>query len=98
MTMIQWRKESKRELTIRVVLTFYLYRHDSWRVRNKFSSKLYLTKQLSPPPPLPEKIKRDIMISNYKNESLRMIDIKSFSKALKSTWVEEYLDYDNHGK
>ena len=27
-----------------------------------------------------------------------MIDIKSFSKALKSTLVKEYLDNDNHGK
>ena len=27
-----------------------------------------------------------------------MIDIKSFNKALKSTWVKKYLDNDNHGK
>jgi len=39
-----------------------------------------------------DKIKRDIMISE--NGGLRMIDIKSFNKALKST----YLDNDNHGK
>ena len=28
------------------------------------------------------------MISDYKNGGLRMIDIKSFNKALKSTWVK----------
>ena len=27
-----------------------------------------------------------------------MIDIKSFNKALKATWVKKYLDNDNHGK
>ena len=27
-----------------------------------------------------------------------MIDIKSFNKALKSTWIKKYLDKDNHGK
>ena len=47
-----------------------------------------------------DKTKRDVMISDYKNGGLRMIDIKSFNKALKSTWVKKYLDnaYDNHGK
>ena len=38
------------------------------------------------------------MISDYKNGGLRMIDIKSFNKALKSTWVKKYLDNNNHGK
>ena len=45
-----------------------------------------------------DKIKRDVMISDYKNGGLRMIDIKSFNKALKSTWVKKYLDNDNRGK
>ena len=45
-----------------------------------------------------DKIKRDVMISDYKNGGLRMIDIKSFNKALKSTWVKKYLDNNNHGK
>ena len=45
-----------------------------------------------------DKIKRDVMINDYKNGGLRMIDIKSFNKALKSTWVKKYLDNDNHGK
>ena len=45
-----------------------------------------------------DKIKRDIIISEYKSGGLRMIDIKSFNKALKSTWNKKYLDKDNHGK
>ena len=45
-----------------------------------------------------DKIKRDVMMSDYKNGGLRMIDIKSFNKPLKSTWVKKYLDNDNHGK
>ena len=44
------------------------------------------------------KIKRDVMINDYKNRGLRMIDIKSFNKALKSTWVKKYLDQGNHSK
>ena len=38
------------------------------------------------------------MIGDYKNGGLRMIDIKSFNRALKSTWVKKYLDNDNHCK
>ena len=38
------------------------------------------------------------MISDYKNGRLRMIDILSFNKVLKSTWVKIYLDNDNNGK
>ena len=45
-----------------------------------------------------DKIKRDVMITDYKIGGLRMIDIKSFNKVLKSTWVKKYLDNDNSGK
>ena len=45
-----------------------------------------------------DKIKRDVMISDYKNGDLRMIDINPFNKARKSTWVKKYLDNDNHSK
>ena len=45
-----------------------------------------------------DKIKRDIMISDYNNGGLRMIDIKLFNKALKSRWMTKYLDLENHGK
>ena len=45
-----------------------------------------------------DKIKRDIMISDYENGGLKMIDIKVFNRALKSGWIKKYLDNDNHGK
>ena len=45
-----------------------------------------------------DKIKHDIMISYYNNGELRMIDIKLFNKALKSSWKAKYLDSENHGK
>ena len=45
-----------------------------------------------------DKIKRDIMISDYNNGGLTMIDIKLFNKALKSSWITKYLDLENHGK
>ena len=38
------------------------------------------------------------MISDNKNGGLRMIDIKLFKKALKSSWIKEYLDTGHHGK
>ena len=45
-----------------------------------------------------DKIKRDIIISDYNSGRLRMIDIKLFNKALKSSWITKYLDSENHGK
>ena len=45
-----------------------------------------------------DKTKQDVMISDYKNGVLRMIDIKCFNKALKSSWVKKYLDHENYGK
>ena len=45
-----------------------------------------------------DKIKRDVIINNYENGGLKMIDIKSFSKALKTTWVKKFLDRNNNGK
>ena len=45
-----------------------------------------------------DKIKRNTMISDYSEGGLRMIDLISFNKALKSTWVKKYLDPENHGK
>ena len=44
-----------------------------------------------------DKIKRDIMISDYENGGLKMIDIKLFNSALKSGWIKKYLDKENHG-
>ena len=45
-----------------------------------------------------DKIKRDIMINDYSNGGLKMIDIQSFNKSLKATWVKKYLDKENRGK
>ena len=38
------------------------------------------------------------MINYYSEGGLRMIDLISFDKALKSMWVKKYLDPKNHGK
>ena len=45
-----------------------------------------------------DKIKRNTMISDYSEGGLRMINLISFNKALKSAWVKKYLDPENHGK
>ena len=45
-----------------------------------------------------DKIKRDIMISDYENGGLKMIDIKVFNRTLKSGWIKKYLDNENRGK
>ena len=44
------------------------------------------------------KVKRNVMIGDYSDGGLKMIDLESFNKALKSTWVKKYLDPENHGK
>ena len=38
------------------------------------------------------------MISDYGNWGLKMIDLNSFNKALKLSWVREYLNNDNSAK
>ena len=42
-----------------------------------------------------DKIKRNVMIGDYSDGGLKMIDLESFNKALKSTWVKKYLDLEN---
>ena len=44
------------------------------------------------------KIKRSIMISDYENGGLRMLDLNSFDEALKLSWMRKYLNYNNSGK
>ena len=44
-----------------------------------------------------DKIKRNIITQNYGNGGLRMIDIKSFNKALKRLWIRKYLDKATKG-
>ena len=45
-----------------------------------------------------DKIKRDIMISEYEDGDLKMIDIRLFTQALKLSWVKKYLDKGNEAK
>ena len=44
------------------------------------------------------KIKRKVMINEPEYGGLKMIDLCSFNKSLKTTWVKKYLDTTNHGK
>ena len=45
-----------------------------------------------------DKIKRDIIINDYSNGGLKMIDIQSFIKSLQAIWIKKYLDEENQGK
>ena len=45
-----------------------------------------------------DKIKRKVMINDYPEGGLKMIDIASFNKSLKATWIQKYLDPENHSK
>ena len=45
-----------------------------------------------------DKIKRKVMINEPEYGGLKMIDLCSFNKSLKTAWVKKYLDTTNHGK
>ena len=45
-----------------------------------------------------DKVKRKIMINDLSVGGLKMIDISSFNKSLKTTWINKYLDNNNKGK
>ena len=45
-----------------------------------------------------DKIKRKIMINDLSAGGLKMIDISSFNKSLKTTWIKKYLNNNNKGK
>ena len=45
-----------------------------------------------------DKIKRRVMINDLGAGGLKMIDISSFNKSLKITWIKKYLDNNNKGK
>ena len=45
-----------------------------------------------------DKIKRKVMINDFGGGGLKMIDISSFNKSLKTTWIKKYLDNNNKGK
>ena len=42
-------------------------------------------------------MKKDV-INDHANSGLNMIDINSFRKGLKTTWVRKYIDDKNHRK
>ena len=39
-----------------------------------------------------DKIKKNIMINDYSEGGLKLIDIASFNRSLKATWIKKYLD------
>ena len=45
-----------------------------------------------------DKIKRKIMINDYCEGGLKMIDLISFNKSLKTSWIQKYFDSTNNGK
>ena len=45
-----------------------------------------------------DKIKQKIMINDYCEGGLKMIDLVSFNKSLKTTWIKKYLDSTNNRK
>ena len=44
-----------------------------------------------------DKIKRNVMINDYPEGGIKMIDIISFNKSLKAVWVKKYLDNESCG-
>ena len=44
-----------------------------------------------------DKIKRNVMINDYPEGGLKMIDIDSCNKSLKATWIKKYLDMESQG-
>ena len=44
-----------------------------------------------------DKIKRNVIINDYCDGGLKMIDIFSFNKSRKATWIKKYLDNSNNG-
>ena len=39
-----------------------------------------------------DKIKRSEMINDYEDGGLKMLNLKSFSRSLKFTWIQKYLN------
>ena len=42
-----------------------------------------------------DKIKRKAKIKDYQEEGLKMINMASFHRSLKTTWIKKYLDKEN---
>ena len=39
-----------------------------------------------------------VVVNDYQEGGIKMLDIKSFNFALKATWIPKYLDVNNKGK
>ena len=44
------------------------------------------------------KIKRTVVIKDYDEDGLKMIDINAFNQSLKVSWIKKYLDQTHRGK
>ena len=44
-----------------------------------------------------DKIKRNVVINDIAEGGIKMMDIFSFNKSLKATWIKKYLDINNRG-
>ena len=44
-----------------------------------------------------DKIKRNVVINDFAEGGIKMIDIFPFNKSLKATWIKKYLDINNRG-
>jgi len=40
----------------------------------------------------PDKIKRNVIINEYSDGGLKIFDLFSFNKSLKTIWIQKYLD------
>ena len=45
-----------------------------------------------------DKIKRTVMVNDYENGGLKMLDIFTFNKSLKVSWLHNFFDKSNKGK
>ena len=45
----------------------------------------------------PDKVKRNIIIQNYRNGGLKMVDLRYFMNALKGSWIKRILNVENKG-
>ena len=45
-----------------------------------------------------DKVKRTIMINDYERGGLKMLDLKTFNKVLKISWIQKYFDPKNKSK
>ena len=44
-----------------------------------------------------DKIKRTVMVNDYENGGLKMLDIFTFNKLLKVSWLHKFFDKSNKG-